>query len=464
MRRRLRLISLRSRLFVLIIAPLALVALLSSMVLHWMARDMSQDLYDDTLRVVAHAVARESVLSGGNILPEALLHSLVGAIGGPIYYQVVASGGLFVAGYSDPPPPPSDMQPGLGAPIFYDAVYRGERVRVVALLEHIVDPEMDGWTSIHVWQTVTRRQELSMTMLAQSAAVLALLVAAAAALVWHGIDRGLAPLTRLRDAVALRTTNDLHPIRRSVPPEAEPLVRTINTLFLRLSEELERRNAFISNAAHQLRNPVAAIQAQAESALAAGSDLDRDQRLNDLALAARRLSRMSQQLLRLDAATMGPDDGHSAAVDFGQLVGDVARRHVPRALRRGVEVTLDDADEPLPVRANAILLEEAIDNVIDNALRYGCPSGSGLSLRLGRAGDCAVLRVADQGPGIPPDMREKVFERFVRLSSEDDGGSGLGLPIVRAIIHNDGGTVGIEPSASGCVLAITLPLTHMQKT
>ena len=459
MRRRLRLHSLRSRLFVLIIAPLALVALLSSVVLHWMARDMSKRLYDDTLRVVAHAVAREALLSSGNILPAALVDSLTGAIGGPIYYRVVASGGLFVAGHSDPPAPPAGLAAELGQPVFYDAIYRGERVRVVALLERIVDPQLQGTTTVHVWQTVTRRQELSMIMLAQSAAVLVILVAAAAALVWHGIDRGLAPLTRLREAVALRTTNDLRPIRRSVPPEAEPLVRTINSLFGRLSAELDRRNAFISNAAHQLRNPVAAIQAQAESALQAGNETDRGQRLNDLALAARRLSRMSQQLLRLDAATAD----HVAAatpVDLGDLVGDVARRHVPRALRGAVEVVLDEPGRPLPVQANAVLLEEAVDNVIDNALRYGCPPGSELTLRLARQDNLAILRVIDQGPGIPGDMAEKVFERFVRLSSEDDGGSGLGLPIVRAIIESAGGQVRLEQSDRGTVLMLCLPLAR----
>lgn len=451
--------SLRSRLFVLIVVPLAVVALLSSLVLHLMARNMSRDLYDDTLVVVAHAVAREAVLSEGNILPAALLESLQGAIGGPIYYQVVAMGGLFVAGFSDPPPVPEDRALQPGTPVHYDATYRGQPVRVVALREYILDPERDGPTTVRVWQTTQRRQELSRTLLAQSAGVLVLLVASAAALVWFGIDRGLAPLMRLRDALALRTPDDLHPIRRKVPTEAVPLVDTINDLFLRLSDELERRNAFISNAAHQLRNPVAGIQAQAEAALSAQHEKDRRQRLTDLMVAARRLSRMSQQLLRLDAIRDGADGPDAAEpVDFGQVVADVARRHVPRALRHGIDVELNEAAEPLPVRLNTVLLEEAVDNVIDNALRYGCPPGGSLRLRLDREGDEAVLRVADQGPGIPPDQAERVFERFFRLAGRDDGGSGLGLPIVRAIAVAAGGRAAIEPSAAGCTVLIALPL------
>lgn len=458
-RRRPRVRSLRRRLFVLIVAPLVAVAVISSVVLHWMARNMSRALYDDTLKVVAHAVAREAVMSSGNVMPDLLLRSLIGAIGDPIFYQVHAADGLFVVGHSDAPPLPEGVEVRPGAPVFFDAVYHGLPVRAVVLREYISDPQLDSWTTVRVWQTVTRRQELSLIMLAQSAGVLALLVVSAAGLVWFGIDRGLAPLTNLREAVAIRTTNDLRPIRRAVPLEAAPLVATINNLFTRLSDELQRRNVFVSNAAHQLRNPVAAIQAQAESALSARSDEDRIQRLQDLALAARRLSRMSQQLLRLDAATEGPaDPAETPVVEFGQLVADVARRHVPGALKASVEVALDAHGAPLPVRANSVLLEEAVDNLIDNALRYGCPPGTELSLRLTSEAGAAVLRVADQGPGIPAEMSEKVFERFVRLSAEDDGGCGLGLPIVREIARRAGGQVGIEHSTGGCVVALSLPL------
>ena len=133
---------------------------------------------------------------------------------------------------------------------------------------------------------------------------------------------------------------------------------------------------------------------------------------------------------------------------------------MPRALRGAVEVVLDEPGQPLPVQANAVLLEEAVDNVIDNALRYGCPPGSELTLRLARQDNLAILRVIDQGPGIPGDMAEKVFERFVRLSSEDDGGSGLGLPIVRAIIESAGGQVRLEQSDRGTVLMLCLPLAR----
>ena len=450
--------SLRTRLFVTIMLPLIVVAGLSSVVLQWLSREMSHNLYDDTLRVVAHTVAREVVLTKGDLVTDSLLDSLVGALGDPIYYQVRADGGYFLAGHSDAPLPdnPPDM-PG-GVPVFFDAVYHGEPVRAVILREFISDPDFDGWTTVEVWQTVTQRQALSMRMLAQSAVVLVLLLGAAAVLIWFGIRRGLAPLTDLRAALALRGAHDLRPIRRPVPPEARPLVTTINTLFARLSAELERRNAFISNAAHQLRNPVAAIQAQAEAARDSRTPGDQAERLRDLTDTARRLSRMSRQLLRLDAASQRRLPEDTPPADLAGLASEVARRYVPAALRADIEIEYDGPQTPLFVRGDPVLIEELIDNLIDNALRYGCPPGSSLRLAVAESGGRAVLTVADEGPGIPPDDTEKVFERFVRLSHVEDGGCGLGLPIVRAIARGAGGTARVVPTPRGCTIRVALPL------
>lgn len=452
--------SLRARLFVLLVVPQLVLAVLASVVLHWMARDMSRQLYDDTLKVVAHAVAREVMVSKGDLVADALLESLQGAIGDPLFYQVYAAGGRLVVGRTDAPPMPVGPDYLEAVPVFYNAVYNGQPVRAVVLREYITDPELDGWTTVRVWQTVSRREELTLQMLGQAAAVLALMVASVAGLVWFGINRGLSPLTDLRNAVALRSSAELRPIRRPVPREVVPLVETINSLFARLSTELDRRRAFISNASHQLRNPVAAIQAQAGAALSARTDADRQQRLTDLQELARRLSRLTQQLLRLDAASDGLGADGAAPVDLREIVAEVARRHVPAALKQGVDLSLNEVAVPLPVRANPVLLEEAVDNLLDNALKYGAPPGSELQLELSEADGTAILRVIDSGAGIADELHEAVFDRFFRISTKDDGGSGLGLPIVRTIARRAGGDARAEPSAAGCVIRLTLPLAE----
>lgn len=449
--------SLRTRLFVLLVVPLILVALISSVVRYWSARDMSNDLYDDTLKVVAHAIAREVVLTKGDLVAEALLDSLVGALGDPIFYQVRAADGRFVTGRSDAPISPLSLDVPRGTPVFFDSTYLGRPVRAVILREFISDTHFDGWTTVQVWQTVTQRQALSLSLVGQSVLNLLLMVGSAAILFWFGIKRGLVPLTELRAAVAQRSANDLRPIRRHVPHEVAPLVETINSLFVRLREELDRRNAFIGNAAHQLRNPVAAIQAQAEAALGTANEHDRATRLKDLVQAARQLSRISHQLLNFDLANESTDTHLQPPVDLTQLVADVARRHVPRALKANVDIELEPACELLPIVANRVLLEEAVDNLIDNGLKYGCPEGGRLSLVVERSADSAVLTVSDQGPGIPAAARERVFDRFVRLSEDSDGGCGLGLSIVHAIAKQAGGDVSIVASEVGCTVRLRLP-------
>ena len=138
------------------------------------------------------------MVTKGDLIAESLLESLEGAIGDPIFYQVHAAGGRFVVGRTDAPPLPAGREYPEAVPVFYNAVYDDQPVRVVVLREYIVDPELDGWTTVRVWQTVSRREELTLQMMGQAAAVLALMVASVAGLVWFGINRGLTPLTDLR--------------------------------------------------------------------------------------------------------------------------------------------------------------------------------------------------------------------------------------------------------------------------
>ncbi|MGY6549114.1 MAG: sensor histidine kinase [Roseinatronobacter sp.] len=455
--------SLRLRLFVLIMLPLVLVAMLAGAVRYWQAQTMSQALYDDALKVVAHVVAREVVITQGDVVSDALLNSLVGVLGDPIFYNVSVADGRIVAGFTDMPSTviPEHL-PG-GQAHFFDFTYLGQPVRAVVLREFIADPFFDGWTTVLVWQTINQRRALSLVILKQALSLLALVLVTAALAVWSGIAQGLRPLTDLREAVAQRGPSDLGPIRRVVPSEVRPLVGTMNALFARLQDELQRRNVFIANAAHQIRNPVAAIRAQSEAALSSADAATREARLQDLHQAASDLSRLSQQLLTLETADHSTVSAQTE-VEFTRLVADLARRHVPAALARGVEIQLDAPDAPLRVRGNEVLLREALENLLDNALRYGGAAGGTLKLTLaqGAAGQ-VVLTVDDDGPGIPGEAAEQVFERFVRLPqgarhAPAATGCGLGLAIVRSIATAHGGAVCLGTrEGPGCRVVFSLP-------
>ena len=454
--------SLRLRLFVLIILPLVAVAAISGAMRYWQAQSMSQALYDDVLKVVAHVVAREVIITQGDVVSDALLDSLVGVLGDPVFYNVSAADGRILAGYTDIP---DDVIPVVvrgGEAQFFDFNYNDSPVRAVVLREFIADPFFDGWTTVLVWQTTTQRRALSLIILQQALIILALVLVTAAATVWIGISQGLRPLMDLREAISLRSPAELGPIRRVVPSEVRPLVSTMNSLFARLQAELQHRNAFIANAAHQIRNPVAAIRVQAEAALATSNASTRDARLHDLHEAASDLSRLSQQLLSLETAD------HSGRVDrelidFTGPVAEIARKYAPAALAKGVDINLDAPDAAVIVRGNAILLREAIENLLDNALRYGAANGGALTLTLTSQDQKVTLAVEDEGPGIPQDASEQVFERFLRLPQPDGttapgSGCGLGLAIVRSIATAHGGSAHVARKDKGCCIVFALPL------
>lgn len=456
--------SLRLRLYILIMLPLMVVALLAGGIRYWQAQNMSRTLYDDTLKVVAHAVAREVILTQGDVVSDALLNSLVDVMGDPIFYNVSAADGRILAGYTDIP---QDIVPGDlrgGEPYFFDFTYIDSPVRAVALREFIADPFFDGWTTVLVWQTTTQRRALSIVILQQALAILAVVLVTASVAVWFGITQGLRPLLDLKEAVALRSPSELRPIRRIVPNEVRPLVATMNSLFARLQAEMQRRNSFIANAAHQIRNPVAAIQTQAETALTAKTEEQRQARLNDLFESATDLSRLSQQLLSLEIADHA-GGGNSETLDFSALVAEIARRFAPKALSHGVEMHLSAPKLPMTVSGNAILLREAIENLLDNSLRYGAVRDGEIRLTLKRDAENMTLQVEDDGPGIPKEAAEQVFERFVRLPQQggqkfQKSGCGLGLAIVRSVAATHGGTAYVGQTDIGCCFALVLPLAR----
>jgi two-component system sensor histidine kinase TctE len=248
---------------------------------------------------------------------------------------------------------------------------------------------------------------------------------------------------------------------------------------------------FIADAAHQLRTPLAILKTQAEFAkrqLDSGNDpapareavgavvaqLEQAVRLTNQLLA---LARIRQQgggpaALRGDGAKPDGDAGSGAGVDTGSdggvdtrividvmpVAGQVALDYLPLARAKQQDFGWEGrADLALPVRADAALLREALANLVHNAILYS-PRGSRITLAAERDGDAAVLSVEDDGPGIPPEEREKVFQRFYRRVGHGEAGSGLGLAISREMAARFGGTVTLADAAQGKGLRATLRL------
>ena len=450
-------LSLRGRLFVLLILPLVIVAAAASFARYHLATRLSQELYDNTLLAVALTISRDVVLSEGDVLTEQLLDELTAALGDPVYYRITGPGGSFVTGYSDPPDLPESAILEGGEPFFFDSTSLGRDVRAVALREYISEPQFGGWVTVEVWQTVRQREALSRALVTQSIALLGTIILTAALIVWFGIQLGLKPLLDLREAIGQRSPDDLRPIRRWTPPELRPLVETANSLFDRLARAFTLRDAFISDAAHQLRNPVAAIQSQAEAAMSAPDETELRARVASLAGTARATSRLTSQLLSLERVRGRSLRLVAEPVDLVDLVRGRVLPFAEAQLKRGIDVAFQVSGTPRMVLCDPLLIEEMVANLLDNADKYGLQPGSRLEVTVEFLPDEVILRVADDGPGVPADLRDRVFDRFFRIDDDQSRGCGLGLAIVADVASAHGGTARCVAGSPGFTIDVRLP-------
>lgn len=324
-------------------------------------------------------------------------------------------------------------------PLFFDALIRSRKVRGVVLLAPVDGREL----TVLVAETLSLREKQVGDILLGIIVPESLLAIATIALILAVVGYGLSPLEALRHRLARRSPLDLAPVGDiALPHELKPLAQEIDRLLSRLDTALNAQRHFVADAAHQLRTPLAALQAQVESALQAGSDRAA---LENIHRAVLRLTRLVQQLLALARAEPGKQPLHEA-VDLRALLTASAEKWLPAALAK--EIDLGFRLEAASVRGSRLLLDELAGNLVDNAICYTPPGGE-VTVSCGGAGDAAFLAVEDSGPGIPPAQRERVFERFFRGRADSGDGCGLGLAIVRRIADEHGATVSIGSAQAG---------------
>jgi len=253
------------------------------------------------------------------------------------------------------------------------------------------------------------------------------------------------PLHRLRQLIERKDDGDLQPLPEGGwPHELQPLVAAINGDMLRLGRLIGIRKRFLDNAAHQLRTPLTALKTQLgllerQSDAASSPLVQAALRTTDDAV------RLTAQLLALTRAEHGPEMDRMVAVDLLPLARQVTEDHSWRAHERGDDLGFEALTDSLWVRGNPVLLQEAVSNLIDNAMHHGGP-GVRITVRVGAQG----IEVEDDGPGIAPEHQAHVFERFYRACAPGVSGSGLGLAIVQEIARQHGAQVHLRsPVADG---------------
>ena len=408
---------------------------------------------------------REGVrLNQGKIevdLPYVALDMLESSASGKVYYMISEDGGRVVTGYADLPLPKRGDN-ALFNTNYYTAVYRGERLRLAALRVpvHDVPSAQTSIVRVVVGETLGAREALTRQILIGSLLQEGLLVAIALGIVWLGVTRGLRPLERLSARVAARADNDPAPLdTASMPPEVAPLVKAINQYIARTQQMQRARRRFFADAAHQLKTPLAAVQAGVELAQRPGEQARANAHLRRADGAVRQAAKIVQQLLSL--SRLESEVGHALEtrpIALNEIARNVTLDWSPIARARGTDLGFEQTGD-VRVRGRPELLAELVGNLIDNAIRYA-GDGAVVTVRIARDGDDARLEVVDNGPGIAVHERAAVFERFYRsAATQSTEGTGLGLSIVREIVRVHHGRIELaEAPGGGLAARVALPL------
>lgn len=279
-------------------------------------------------------------------------------------------------------------------------------------------------------------------------------------LIWFIIGRGLRSIQRVASEVAQRAADHLNPVDlEAVPMEIQPLIDELNKLFLRLKQAFEREQRFAADAAHELRTPLAALRTQAQVALKATEAHDRQIQLQNVITGVDRCTHVIQQLLTL--CRMSPDSAtleNPVEVDINKLAAEVIGQLAPIAIDKQIEIELIAKDSNAVVMGNTTGLYALIRNLVDNAIRY-TPKNGTIRVFVNTDNHHVMLRVVDNGPGIPVDLRARVFERFFRVLGSNAQGSGLGLAIVQQIVklHSGDVSLGVPEAGTGLEVKVILP-------
>ncbi len=342
----------------------------------------------------------------------------------------------------------------------YDAEIDKQRVRVVE--SRVAQPAAGNGPDaiVRIAETKHKRDELAREILLSVVLPQVVLILIAGAIVWFGVVRGLAPLERIEQAIAQRSHRDRRPLEvGTVPGEVKPLMTEINALLERIDSILTLQNRFIADAAHQLKTPVAAVQAQLELAMRDDDPVRVRASLGTVHTGLQRLARIVSQLLAL--ARNEPEAVNNITmrpVDLNALVFECAGEWVHEALKRRIDLGFEGTEAPVMVKGDAARLRELLDNLVDNAVRYSNEGGH-VTVRVS-AQPQPTVSVSDDGPGIPAEEQTLIFERFHRRLGTSVEGSGLGLAIAQEIAYVHGGEICLYEDADGVgnTFALSLPL------
>ena len=448
--------SLRGRLLAWVMLPLAGAILLAFIVSRQNAEATATVVQDRLLLGSARIVAEQLRFEDGTIqdpIPPAALELFQSSDVDHVYYRVVTSDGRTVTGYPEFQLSNARLQPETSQ--FFDAVVRGQAVRAVIYLQPVLTETGIQPVRVQIAQTLRGRSALARSLWMQAMVQQLAALALVALLVWLGLRNCLKPLLRLRDAVLARRPGSLHALEiEAVPVELSPLVDAINEYAMRLERHTSVQQSFIQNAAHQLRTPLTLLTTQVSYAIRAADASGRAESLTAIRQTVQQSVRLVNQLLTLSSAEVhGPGELHGENALLDEIVQRVLEDMAGRAQSKRIDLGFESTATDVRVRGHAVALREIVLNLVDNAIRYTPPGGI-VTTRIVVDANRVTLTVEDNGPGIPPAERERVFQRFYRIENSDSDGCGLGLAIVREFAVALGASIALRTPTSGIGVAV----------
>ena len=309
---------------------------------------------------------------------------------------------------------------------------------------------------IQVAQPMRVRKQQAVDLALKTLRPFALLLPVLGFLIWIAVGRALQPLQRLTTLVKARRVDALDPLpNERLPDEVRPLVDALNDLLVRLGVALDRERAFMADAAHELRTPLTALHLQMGTLSRAANEAERDDAMGKLSAGMQRAIRLVEQMLSL--ARQEPRvETIRAPVPLADIARDVVAELVPLADAKQIDLGISNS-QPAVVLGDPDALRTLTRNLVDNAVRY-TPAGGRVDVSVENGGDGGqtLLTVVDNGPGIPPEERSRVLDRFYRRPGTSPPGSGLGMAIVKAIADTHGATLELDSGPDGTGLAVSI--------
>ena len=437
--------SLRRQLLAGILIPMVLIVAFNTWSLYRQALAALNTAYDRTLLASAKSLGESLDVRGegdaarlqANV-PSAALEAFEADLQSRMAYRISTRQGVLLSGYDDLPMWHGQipMQPPYAALVdFYDGQFRGEPVRMAVLLQPVASATGRDVAVVQVAETLEIRHALARQILWDTLARQAALIALIAATVIVVVQRATRPVRALSHELQARPDDDLRPIAApDAPRELQPLIAATNEHMRRQSDLLAQQQRFVRDASHQLRTPLAVLKAQVQSARR--GDVAPPEALAEIEHTVDRATQLANQMLALAKVAQLQQQADVAPAQFDEVVRAVALDVAPLIAGKGLDFDLQT--EPVTLRAHDWMLRELTRNLLHNAIRH-TPAGGLLAITLARAGDQARLTVADGGPGVAPELAERLFQPF--SAGAGGTGSGLGLAICHEIVQTLGGRI-----------------------